>query len=133
MPRAHDDPGLAFPHPAPPAFGVPSEVAPGVLWLRLPLPYRLDHVNIYLIENDGGWTALDSGLGDDACKEAWQAALAGPLLIDPLTASYERHTLIKRQDVPESQRVQFVVGRFTQNDSLMGAVALVLRRHGRLA
>jgi predicted NBD/HSP70 family sugar kinase len=62
-----------------------------------------------------------------------RGALAGPLLIDPLTASYERHTLIKRQDVPESQRVRFVVGRFTQNDSLMGAVALVLRRHGRLA
>ena len=30
-----------------------------------------------------------------------RGALAGPLLIDPLTASYERHTLIKRQDVPE--------------------------------
>ena len=29
-----------------------------------------------------------------------RGALAGPLLIDPLTASYERHTLIKRQDVP---------------------------------
>jgi predicted NBD/HSP70 family sugar kinase len=62
-----------------------------------------------------------------------RGALAGPLLIDPLTASYERHTLIKRQDVLESQRVRIVVGRFTQNDSLMGAVALVLRRHGRLA
>jgi predicted NBD/HSP70 family sugar kinase len=62
-----------------------------------------------------------------------RGALAGSLLIDPLIASYERHTLIKRQDVPESQRVRFVVGRFTQNDSLMGAVALVLRRHGRLA
>jgi predicted NBD/HSP70 family sugar kinase len=62
-----------------------------------------------------------------------RGALAGPLLIDPLTASYERHTLIKRQDVPESQRVRFVVGRFTLNDSLMGAVALVLRRHGRVA
>jgi hypothetical protein len=62
-----------------------------------------------------------------------RGALAGSLLIDPLIASYERHTLIKRQDVPESQRVRFVVGRFTQNDSLMGAVALVLRRRGRLA
>jgi glyoxylase-like metal-dependent hydrolase (beta-lactamase superfamily II) len=45
----------------------------------LPLPYRLDHVNIYLIENAGGWTAVDCGLGDDACKAAWEAALAGPL------------------------------------------------------
>jgi glyoxylase-like metal-dependent hydrolase (beta-lactamase superfamily II) len=53
------------------------DVAPGIRWLRLPLPYRLDHVNIYLIENDGGWTNFDTGLGTDACKEAWGAALAG--------------------------------------------------------
>jgi len=61
-----------------------------------------------------------------------RGVLAGPLMIEPLIASYERHTLIKRRDVPESQRVKFVVGRFTHNDALMGAVALVLRRHGRL-
>jgi predicted NBD/HSP70 family sugar kinase len=61
-----------------------------------------------------------------------RGGLAGPLLLDPLTASYERHTLIKREDVPESQRVKIVVGRFTPNDAPMGAVALVLRRHGRL-
>jgi predicted NBD/HSP70 family sugar kinase len=61
-----------------------------------------------------------------------RGALAGPLMLEPLKASYERHTLIKRQDVPESQRVKIVVGRFTHNDALMGAVALVLRRHGRL-
>jgi glyoxylase-like metal-dependent hydrolase (beta-lactamase superfamily II) len=70
---------LTFPAAIPPAPGSVTDIAPGIRWLRLPLPYRLDHVNIYLIENEGGWTALDSGLGDDACKEAWQAALAGPL------------------------------------------------------
>ena len=53
--------------------------------------------------------------------------------MDPLIASYERHTLIKLEDAPESQRVRIVVGRFTENDSLLGAVALVLRRHGRLS
>jgi len=70
---------LTFPIAVPPAPGSVTDLAPGIRWLRLPLPYRLDHVNIYLLENDGGWTALDSGLGDDACKQAWEAALAGPL------------------------------------------------------
>ncbi len=70
---------LTFPIPVPPAPGTVTDVAPGIRWLRLPLPYRLDHVNIYLIENEGGWTALDSGLGTDDCKNAWLAALAGPL------------------------------------------------------
>jgi glyoxylase-like metal-dependent hydrolase (beta-lactamase superfamily II) len=55
------------------------EVAPNILWLRLPLPYRLDHVNVYLLRNGHGWTALDTGLGTDDCRGAWQAVLAGPL------------------------------------------------------
>ena len=70
---------LTFPIAVAPAPGTVTDVAPGIRWLRLPLPYRLDHVNIYLIENAGGWTAVDSGLGTDACKEAWEAALAGPM------------------------------------------------------
>ena len=42
--------------------------------------------------------------------------------------------LIKRDDeAPETQRVRFARGRFTGNDSLMGAVALVLRRRRRFA
>jgi predicted NBD/HSP70 family sugar kinase len=63
---------------------------------------------------------------------AGRGALAGSLLLQPLIAAYERHTLIRREDVPEAMRPKFVVGRFTENDSLMGAVGLVLRHHGRL-
>ena len=72
-------PGLIFPHTQPPATGVLIEVAPGIRWFRLPLPYRLDHVNIYLIEDDDGWAVLDTGLGTDACRTAWEAILSGPL------------------------------------------------------
>jgi glyoxylase-like metal-dependent hydrolase (beta-lactamase superfamily II) len=70
---------LTFPFPAPPPPGELIDVGPGIRWLRLPLPYRLDHVNIYLIENGGGWTAFDTGLGTDDCKLAWEVALAGPM------------------------------------------------------
>jgi len=77
--QTHPPSKLTFPIPVPPAPGTVTDIAPGIRWLRLPLPYRLDHVNIYLIQNEGGWTALDSGLGTDECKQAWQAALAGPL------------------------------------------------------
>lgn len=71
------------PHPAPdqpfaepPPFGQPVEVAPGVLWLRLALPFLLDHVNVYLLEEAGGWALLDSGLGDARTREAWAPVLA---------------------------------------------------------
>ncbi|HBK05190.1 MAG TPA: MBL fold metallo-hydrolase [Acetobacteraceae bacterium] len=71
---------LTFPFAAPPAPGTVTEVAPGICWLRLPLPYRLDHVNVFLIENSDGWTVFDTGLGTEACRDAWRAALAGPLV-----------------------------------------------------
>lgn len=59
-------------------------------------------------------------------------ALAGNILLEPLKESFERHTLIKCNHVLETQRTRIVLGQFTSNDSLMGAVGLVLRHHGRL-
>ena len=62
-----------------------------------------------------------------------RAALAGEALMAPLIASYERHTLIKRDDTPPAQRVRIELAKFPRNHALLGAVALVLRRHGRLS
>jgi glyoxylase-like metal-dependent hydrolase (beta-lactamase superfamily II) len=84
-------PALDFPHPHPPPYGGLIEVAPGVQWLRLPLPYRLNHVNIYLIEDDGGWAVLDTGLGTDDCRGAWDAVLSGPLAGQKLTRMIVTH------------------------------------------
>jgi glyoxylase-like metal-dependent hydrolase (beta-lactamase superfamily II) len=70
---------IAFPYPDPPAPGAVMEVAPGILWLRFALPFLLNNVNVYLIEDHGGWAALDTGLGTEATKAAWDAAFAGPL------------------------------------------------------
>ena len=59
-------------------------------------------------------------------------AAAGPLLFDRLTSSYERHTLLKRAQLAEAQRMRIVPARFSTDGSLMGAVALVLRGLGAL-
>jgi glyoxylase-like metal-dependent hydrolase (beta-lactamase superfamily II) len=67
------------------------EIAPGIQWLRLPLPYRLDHVNIYLIENGDGWTVVDTGLGTDTCRNAWDALLSGPLRGQRLSSMLVTH------------------------------------------
>jgi predicted NBD/HSP70 family sugar kinase len=62
-----------------------------------------------------------------------RAALAGEALLAPLIASYERHTLIKREEAPPAQRVRIEIAKYPTNHALLGAVALVLRRHGRLS
>ncbi len=68
-----------FPVPEPPPFGTPREIAAGVLWLRLPLPFRRDHVNVYLLRDDEGWAVVDTGIGDARTQEIWEAVLSGPL------------------------------------------------------
>jgi glyoxylase-like metal-dependent hydrolase (beta-lactamase superfamily II) len=70
---------LHHPFPQPPAPGQVIEVAPGILWTRLAMPFRLDHINIYLLADGDGWTVLDSGLGDAATMAAWEALARGPL------------------------------------------------------
>lgn len=82
---------LTFPHPAPPAPGRPVEVAPGILWVRLALPFRLDHVNIYLIEDSAGWAVVDTGLDDGPTRATWEALLDGPLRGRPLTRVLVTH------------------------------------------
>jgi glyoxylase-like metal-dependent hydrolase (beta-lactamase superfamily II) len=82
---------LEFPHTQPPVPGTLIDIAPGVQWFRLPLPYRLDHVNIYLIKDDDGWTVLDTGLGTDACRTVWESVLSGPLAGQRLTSMIVTH------------------------------------------
>ena len=91
MPNDHPPSRLVFPHQAPPAPGSVIDIAPGVRWFRVPLPYRLDHVNLYLIEDDGGWRVLDTGLGTETCRQAWQALMAGPMAGQRLTSMLVTH------------------------------------------
>ena len=70
---------LHFPVPDPPAEGQAVKVAEGIVWLRLPLPGALDHVNAYALDDGASWTIVDTGLSSKRGKAIWQALLAGPL------------------------------------------------------
>src|SRR5580765_851790 len=70
-----------------PATGTTIEVAPGVRWLRVGLPFQLDHINLWLlrdrIDADGvardGWTLVDCGIANDATRAAWETIFANEL------------------------------------------------------
>lgn len=47
------------------------EIAPGVFGIRVPLPFALNHVNLWLLEDGAGWTAIDAGLADEQTRELW--------------------------------------------------------------
>ena len=72
-PQEHE---LAYPWSEVPALGSATELRPGVYWLRMRLPFALDHINLWLFDDeiDGlrGWTIVDCGITSDETKAAWE-------------------------------------------------------------
>ncbi len=82
---------LHFPYQTPPQGEELIEVAPGVLWFRLPLPFALNHVNLYLVKDDAGFVLIDTGLGNRRTQEMWSKLLAGPLKPYPISRIVVTH------------------------------------------
>ncbi len=62
---------LQYPFEQIPQPGHTLEVAPGVLWLRMPLPMALDHINLYLLDDGDGWWIIDTGIGGKTTQGHW--------------------------------------------------------------
>jgi glyoxylase-like metal-dependent hydrolase (beta-lactamase superfamily II) len=75
----------------PPAQGEVRSVAPGILWLRMPLPFALDHINLWLIEEDGGYVLVDCGYGDAATRAQWQRHFGTTLAQRPIRSIVVTH------------------------------------------
>ena len=72
-------PALEFPFATPPAPGDAIEVAPRLLWIRMPLPFALDHINLWLLREDDGFTLIDCGYGDAPTRKLWERHFATTL------------------------------------------------------
>ena len=83
--------GLRYPFDAPPDRGAAVEVADGILWMRLPLPMKLDHVNVYALDDGDSWTVIDTGFASKLGREIWGALMAGPLGGKPVTRVIVTH------------------------------------------
>ena len=62
---------LEYPWPETPPPGETIPVAPGIHWLSMPLPFQLDHINLWLLEDEGEWTVVDTGIGNAATRALW--------------------------------------------------------------
>ena len=67
-----------------PPLGETIEVAPGLHWLRMPLPFKLNHINLWLLEDGDGWTIIDTGICTDEVKAAWQTLFSGTMAGRPV-------------------------------------------------
>src|SRR5438067_9295332 len=82
---------LQFPVAEPPPPGETLAIAPGIHWLRMPLPFALDHINLWLLEDGPGWTIVDTGYAMARTKELWERVLAEQLGGLPVTRVIVTH------------------------------------------
>ncbi len=84
-------PALQYPFPQPPAHGLPLEVVPGVHWLRMPLPYALNHINLWALDDGEGRAVVDTGVCTDETMQLWRQLFAQTSGTQPLTRVFVTH------------------------------------------
>lgn len=85
--------GLRFPFETAPEIGTGRaiEVAPGVLWLRMPVGRELNAINVWTIADGAGWTIVDTGLRSEQTMSAWRAAMETSLSGRPIQSIVVTH------------------------------------------
>jgi glyoxylase-like metal-dependent hydrolase (beta-lactamase superfamily II) len=82
---------IRYPFGDAPEPGSVTEVADGILWIRMPMPMRLDHVNRYALRDADGWTIIDTGFDTQGQRDVWLAAMAGPMSGAPIARVLVTH------------------------------------------
>ncbi len=86
-----EKPTLIYPFEAAPLAGKVIEVAPGVVWMRMPLPFVLNHINVWGLEDNSGWAVVDTGMRTDETLAAWREIFANTTEQRPLTRIFATH------------------------------------------
>jgi glyoxylase-like metal-dependent hydrolase (beta-lactamase superfamily II) len=76
-PASDNSPQYVVDQPVAPA--VTQEIAPGVHWLRMPLPFpALDHINLWLLDDGDEFAFVDTGFRNDETTALWEHIFDGP-------------------------------------------------------
>lgn len=82
---------LLYPFAGAPETAQMLEVAPGVSWIRMPMPFALNHINLWALEDEGGVAIVDTGMRTPDTLEAWRRLFEGPLAGRPVTRVFVTH------------------------------------------
>jgi glyoxylase-like metal-dependent hydrolase (beta-lactamase superfamily II) len=74
-----------------PDHGEIMPVVDGIQWLRMPLPFALEHINLWLLEDDDGYAIIDTGVFIDDDRKVWNKVFAGPMHGKSLTRVIVTH------------------------------------------
>ena len=76
--------GLSYPFDNRPNPGQLIEVGPGIYWVRMPLPISLNHINLWMLEEQDGWTLVDTGMATEDTKALWEEIFSTHLNSKPV-------------------------------------------------
>ena len=82
---------LVYPFQNPPERGQSLEVAPGVHWVRMPLPFSLNHINLWVLDDGGGWAVVDTGASTEEAVSVWRALFSRAPDTRPMTRIFVTH------------------------------------------
>lgn len=82
---------ISYPWANAPERGSWQTIADGVVWLRMPLPLALDHINLYLLRHDDGWVIVDTGLATRQSHEVWERVFREVMEDAPVKAVIATH------------------------------------------
>jgi glyoxylase-like metal-dependent hydrolase (beta-lactamase superfamily II) len=75
-----------------PEPGCARAVASGVLWIRLALPFQLNHINVWALDGgERGWTLVDTGIGDARTRDSWEGLFTSALDNRPIERVVATH------------------------------------------
>ena len=88
QPQAH---GLQYPFETLPEPGKAIAVADGVYWVRMQLPYTLDHINIWLIDDGDSWVLVDTCVDMDSARQNYETLFTGIMDNKPISRVLVTH------------------------------------------
>lgn len=82
---------IQYEHKSRPGPGQTKAMADDVTWLRMPLPFSLNHINLWLLRDDNGWVIVDTGIDTSTSRDVWRTTFADAMRGDPATHVIATH------------------------------------------
>ncbi len=100
-----------------PGVGQRLTLRPGIDWVRMPLPFALNHINLWVLADEQDqqpcWTLIDTGVSTEAIHQAWQQLWAGGLQDHPLV-----RVLVTHMHPDHVGNAQWLIEQFSPPDQL---------------
>jgi glyoxylase-like metal-dependent hydrolase (beta-lactamase superfamily II) len=99
--------GIQYELGARPADGETMALADGIVWLRMPLPFQLNHINLWLLRDERGWVIVDTGVDTGTTRDIWRNVFSDGMRRDPAT-----HVVVTHLHPDHSGCANWLVERF---------------------